>query len=542
MLNKTNIWSFNFILFFLIYSSNSFCQSLTLEKNYLNDIYRNKQLTDSLFSNNSFTVRPIQLDSLNKKTNPLYSTTTILPFVVQYYHNSDHPFGINLGALYPANGSQLYISGGYFKKYKKLTLQMQPEIIYAENTNFKIFPNEHFGPIWDAYYKWYNKIDLIEKFGYKTLYTILAGQSKIEYDVTKKVSIKISSENIWWGPGIDQGLVLTNNANGFLHFGFQTTEPIQTKYGSFEAQIIIGNLKNSNIQPTYLNKVFHNQFLYNPKLNEQRFITGYVFTFQPKITKGLFLGTANTSIAYYKDAKNLGDYLPFQNFVNAHIDKLNKRANMGSLFARYLLPESGAEVYLEYGRNDQYSTPINLLNGQKYPRGFIAGFRRISTPNKRGIRYSLTTEFAQLDATYKEQVVSAKSWYTNDYVRQGFTNNGKVIGAGIGPGSTSQMLDVSILYGNSNSGLTLQRIANNRDFYFSAYQDYVNWKSHWVDLSAKFHSNFFLRKKVAVNFNFTITNSLNYNWWFIPLTDPILPGRGFDAINYTTNIMFVYSL
>ena len=212
------------------------------------------------------------------------------------------------------------------------------------------------------------------------------------------------------------------------------------------------------------------------------------------------------------------------------------------MFARYVLPASNAEVYLEYGRKDQYPTLINLLNGQKYPRGFIAGFRRISTPNSNDVRFSITAEIAQLDATYQEQVNNAQSWYTNDYVRQGYTNNGKVMGAGIGPGSTSQMLDLSILYKNSNTGLTVQRIVNNRDFYFSAYQDYVNWKDHWVDLSANFHTYFNIKKRIFIKADLTITNSLNYNWWFIPLTDPILPGRGYDAINYTSHIMFVYSL
>ena len=530
------------ILFLLFQSQNGFAQSLSLEKSYLNDLYRNKQLTDSLNPNVSFTVRPILLDSASNTALHLGKTKLMLPLVVQYYNNTDHPFGINLGALYPANGTQIYISGGIIKKYKRFTIQLQPELVYAENSNFKIFPNEHFDPIWAAYYKWYNKIDLIEKFGNKSLYTLLPGQSKIEYAFNKNFSVKISTENEWWGPGIQQGLVLTNNANGFLHLAFQTQKPIETKFGSFEAQALIGNLQNSNIPPTYINKVFHNVFLYEPKTNEQRFITGYVFTFQPKITRGLFLGMANASVAYYKDASNLGDYLPLQNIVNAKIDDAGHRADLGSLFARYILPESNAEVYLEYGRKDRYPTPLNLLNGQKYPRGFIAGFRRISTPNRNDLRYSITAEIAQLDATYREQVNNAESWYTNDYVKQGYTNNGKVLGAGIGPGSTSQMLDLSVLYKNSKTGLTVQRIVNNRDFYFSAYQDYVNWKDHWVDLSATFHTYFYIKKRISIKADLTITNSLNYNWWFIPLTDPILPGRGYDALNYTSYIMFVYSL
>jgi hypothetical protein len=116
-----------------------------------------------------------------------------------------------------------------------------------------------------------------------------------------------------------------------------------------------------------------------------------------------------------------------------------------------------------------------------------------------------------------------------------------VLGAGIGPGSTNQMLDLSILYPNSIFGLTFNRTVNNRDFYFNAYQDYVNWKSHWVDLSTTFHSNFNIRKNINIVADLSISNALNYKWWFIPLSDPILPGRGYDALNINSNIMVVYN-
>ena len=530
-----------FILIFILHTNFLISQNLTLEKSYINNIYRNNQLLDSSDNDISFTIRPFNIDTNSIKNISTEKGIRILPFIFRLYNNTDHPFGYNLGALYPAKGAQFYISGGFYKKYKRLQIQFQPEFVYAENLNFKIFPNEHYDPIWWAHYKWYNKIDLIEKFDNNKINSFLPGQSKVEYDLNKSVSLKVSSENIWWGPGIKQGLVLTNNANGFFHLGLQTIKPFKTKYGSFEGQLIFGNLKNSNILPTYINKVFHNKFLYEPKLNQQRFVSGYVFTYHPKLLKGLYLGTANLSTAYFKDAHNILDYLPLNNILNSKIDKSNKRANLGSFFTRYIFHESNSEVYLEYGRNDKYPTITNLLDGETDPRGFVAGFRSISKLTKKKYRFSLTTEFSQLDAINSKQVTEVQSWYTHNYVRHGFTNNGKVLGAGIGPGSTNQMLDLSILYPNSIFGLTFNRTVNNRDFYFNAYQDYVNWKSHWVDLSTTFHSNFNIRKNINIVADLSISNALNYKWWFIPLSDPILPGRGYDALNINSNIMVVYN-
>jgi hypothetical protein len=530
------------ILFFIL--KLGFTQNLTLEKSFLTDYLRNRQLLDSFNQDRSFLIRPLNLvddsiQGLSMSKEKKYFN--VLPIAFQYNYNSDHPVGINLGAIYPTKGSQFYITGGLIKNINKWTIYLQPEIVYANNDHFRTFPNEHYDPIWASYYQWNNKIDLPEKFGNEPIFKILPGQSKIEYSFSNNFSVKLSTENIWWGPGNQQSLVISNNANGFTHLSVQTKKPIQTKVGSFEAQLLFGSLQNSNIEPDNMYKVFQGDFLYKPKLDEKRFITGYIITWQPKWTKGLFLGLANSSITYQKDLQNIADFLPTTNIIKTDNDKNGMRASLGSMFARYLLPKANAEVYMEYGRSDEYPSLINMLNGQRYPRGFIAGFRRISNQMKHHLRLEVTAEIAQLDATYYDQVINANSWYTHPYIRQGFTQNGKVLGAGIGPGGTSQMLDISFLKGTSKMGLMLQRSEHNKDFYFNAYQDWVNFKSHWVDLSAVYHAYVKVNKKIFINAQLAVTNSINYNWWYIPLTDPLLPGSGYDVLNYHSNIMVVYS-
>lgn len=532
------------LLLFIFIFKVGFTQNMTLEKSYLTDYLKNKQLLDSFNLDRSFTIRPLNLieDSLSGLSDlKAKKHLSILPISIQYNYNSDHPDGINLGSIYPTRGHQFYISGGIVKNINKWTIHLQPEIIYANNDDFRTFPNEHYDLIWASYYQWNNKIDLPEKFGNEPIFKINPGQSKIEYSFNKKYSVKLSTENIWWGPGNQQSLVISNNASGFLHIAFQTKKPVQTKIGTFEGQVLFGNLQNSNVDPINKYKVFHSEFLYNPKLDESRMIAGYILTWQPKWTKGLFLGIANASISYKKDVKNITDVLPTPNIFPTDNDKAGIRASLGSMFARYLLPKANAEVYIEYGRADKYPSIINIFNGQKYPRGFIAGFRRISNQMKHDLRFEVTAEIAQLDATYQEQVVSANSWYTHSYVRQGFTQNGKVLGAGIGPGGTSQMIDLSLLKGKSKMGLMLQRKEHNKDFYFNAYQDWINVKSHWVDLSAIYHAYVKVNKKIFINAELGVTNSINYNWWYIPLTDPLLPGSGYDVLNYHANVMLVYA-
>ena len=71
-----------------------------------------------------------------------------------------------------------------------------------------------------GYYKWLNNIDKPEQFGIKPFLKIFPGQSKIQYNFLKNYSVGISTQNLWWGPGIKNSLLMTNNAAGFLHQGF----------------------------------------------------------------------------------------------------------------------------------------------------------------------------------------------------------------------------------------------------------------------------------------------------------------------------------
>ncbi|MFK5143427.1 capsule assembly Wzi family protein, partial [Klebsiella pneumoniae] len=52
----------------------------------------------------------------------------------------------------------------------------------------------------------------------------------------------ISSENLWWGPGIYNSLLMSNNAPGFWHLTFNSRKPLKTPIGDFEWQLIGGKL------------------------------------------------------------------------------------------------------------------------------------------------------------------------------------------------------------------------------------------------------------------------------------------------------------
>ena len=546
--NKIKHSLFLQIAIIVLFFSHAKAQSLSLEKDFLTDYLRNQQLIGANKDSNnianaySFTIRPLELNNTIAKlynNKPLKKGLLLLPIVFNSTINSHHPVGQNFGAMLPTTSPQVYVSSGLYLTYKRWEFQFQPEIIYSANSSFETFKNENYAPIWWSYYKWLNNIDKPEQFGIKPFLKIFPGQSKIQYNFLKNYSVGISTQNLWWGPGIKNSLLMTNNAAGFLHLSLQTNKPVMTKWGTIEAQMVFGKLDNSGIFPPDTNRVMNGSLLYMPKSDQWRYFTGYTFSYQPKWVSGLFLGAGVSTSIYHKDISGPGDLLPFTGIIVSDAEKKGLKATYGSVFFRYLLKEARAEVYAEYGRNDRSASIINLITDQSYSRGYVVGFRKITKANRHNIRFEVTTEFTNLQATNAQEIVSARSWYINSNVRHGYTQLGKVMGAGIGPGSKSQSIDMNILRRKTKIGVTLERIDHNNDFYYNAYYPIRYWKKHWVDMGALYHAYFELKKQLFVKAQFGITRSLNYNWWEIPLVDPLLPGQGYDPINLHGNLTLI---
>lgn len=547
--NKIKHPSYLYIAIAVLFFSKLNAQSLSLEKDFLTDYLRNQQLigitsdSSKLEDAYSFTIRPLTLNNGIEKlynTKPYKKGIFLLPMVLNSTFNSHHPVGQNFGAMLPTTSPQVYVSSGIYFKNKRWEFQFQPEIIYSNNAPFETFKHDNYDPIWWSYYKWLNNIDAPEQFGIKPILKAFPGQSKIQFNFYKDISVGISTQNIWWGPGIKNSLLMTNNAAGFLHLSLQTNKPIVTKWGAIEAQMVFGKLDNSGIFPPDTNRVMNAVKLYTTKPTNWRYFTGYTFSFQPKWVPGLFLGASKSTSIYNNKMSGPLDLVPFAGLLVSNAEKANLKASYGSIFFRYVLKEARAEVYAEYGRNDRGATIVNLITDKNYNRGYVVGFRKITNANRHHLRFEVTTEFTNLQATNAQEIYNAKSWYINTNVRQGYTQLGKILGAGIGPGSKSQSIDISVLKRKTKIGVTLERIDHNNDFYYNAYYPIKYWKKHWVDMSALYHAYFELKKQLFIKAQFGITRSLNYNWWEIPLVDPVLPGKGYDPINLHGNLTLVY--
>lgn len=536
-----------FVVLLISFSAQS--QSSSMLGDGTDDYIHRSQLNGKVslasgLTNKSFASNLLALDSLldwKSKVHlnmPAGTGFNILPVSITTQLNSRHPWGWNDAAMIPARGFQTAVSAGFSFSSKYLSIQLKPEVVYAANTDFKGFADDQPDPYWTQYYRWLNSSDIPEKFGNSSYTKLFPGQSSIRFNIGN-ISAGVSTENLWWGPGSANALVLGNNAPGFLHGTINTIKPFETNIGTFEAQLIGGKLTGSGILPPGRNRYnSSNQLLYRPKREEDRYIAGFTLTWGPKWVKGLFLGFAKASYQYTSDISGVGDILPLEGIVKTSSEKNNLKASLGSLFARYVMPAEKAELYIEYGRNDKSPNIVNLIADNGYPRAYVAGFRKLFTLRNNS-QLEFLAEFTQLQLPTASLVFSGRSWYTDSSVRHGYTNQGQVLGAGIGPGSNVQMLDFSWVKGFNKIGLKFERLLHNNDFDYNAYSNPIDFTRHWVDVGTTLHADLAV-KNFLLSSQFALVRSLNYQWYtFIGLR---YFENGYDVLNFHGRISVAYRL
>lgn len=541
--SKIKIVGLSILSFFCFFAVSGYAQTIPvgLLEN-VEDAYRRQQLLGLDSSNSSYMIRPMHIAATNNLLlgeqkngdliyltqfrKELYSANEgkiafyLLPAVVQQQLNTHHPYGINDGSMVQAKGYQTQVSAGVYAKIGPLSIQLRPEYVFAQNSSFDKLSDAN-GTVFKTVVSraYYNKIDLPDRFGDGHYNKLSWGQSSIGLNAGP-VSLSLSNENLWWGPGVRNSLLMTNNASGFKHFSLNTTKPIQTYIGDFEGQIIAGRLEQSGIAPPAGTG-------FVSKANDWRYLSGIAITYQPKWVPGLYLGADRSFIVNRRDmGRSFADYFPifkalpkvdFNNPDRTNSEDQAKQDQYISFSARYVLPESKAEVYLQYGRNDHAYDLRDAIVEPEHTRAYVAGFRKLVPLVQEDEFIQIGLEFTQLQKSTTRESRASETWYTHYQVLDGYTNEGQVLGAGIGPGSNMQSLDLAWVKGLKKIGLLVERVVNNNDLLY-AYAEQSGEKSqyinrHWVDLAfgGKFAWNF---NKFIVNSQFTYIRSLNYqyNW------------------------------
>ena len=477
---------------------------------------RNEQLLGNGNPLISHTLRPLALDLVDTtKTYEIHSkklTLKALPITLSQQYNTFAPYGWNDGAMIPAKGYQTLLSAGLFAQYGILSVQLKPEYVFAGNPDFETFPLNETSSVREINAYYLNHSDLPTSFGDQSYSKLNWGQSKISINY-KSISAGVSTENLWWGPGQRNSLIMSNNATGFLHFTLNTRKPIQTFIGSFEGQIIAGKLEGSGISSPKSQFIIDGNDYEIAKSNDWRYINGLSINYQPKWVPGLFVGLNRTIQVYRGDmGSGFSDYMPifapFQKNKTTGEDAKN-RDQLASLYFRWVMKESKFEFYGESGWNDHSATLWDLFESPEHSRAYLLGFSKIFMLNKTKNKYlKVNFETTRLEQSADRLVRPAGAWYQHGIVLHGYTNKGEVLGAGIGPGSNLQTLDFSLWQKDKIYGIQVERYAHNMDFFYDAYSDY---NRKWVDLS---FNTYTYRKlgDLGIQAKLSLSQMRNYQW------------------------------
>lgn len=393
--------------------------------------------------------------------------------------NTGYPHGTNTGLLWAGRGVQARISAGASFAAGPLRVGLYPELAYHANAAFTIMPFTGDSASQFAYPWWVRngkaRIDWPQRFGADPFFLAAPGQSFVSLE-GYGVRGGISTENLWWGPALRQSIILGNEAAGFPHAFLGTADGWKGRFGRLDTELIWGLLSESDYYDD------------DPE-NDRRLLTGMVLAWQPPVPSGLSLGLARVFYQRFdSDSLSVGDFVPF--FSSFLKDDLITEDNpfgrdakdqLIALYARYAIPRTGFELYAEFARNDYSQNFRDLVSEPDHTRGYTLGFQQVI--RSRSLWYRLRGEMTTLGVTRTSLVRSAGPYYVHGVVDGGYTHDGQLLGAGIGPGSDAQYLGFDILHGRGRHGLHVERVRYDDDAYYRFIAPQHRFHAHDVELS-----------------------------------------------------------
>ena len=402
-----------------------------------------------------------RMDFLRRMTHQKGLALSAFDPEVRLFWNSTRPFGMNDASVWQGRGATLALSSGAFLRIGPLSASLRPTILYNQNRAFEQWSESSFQ------HPTYSSIDMPERFGPDPFTTFDLGQSYIRLDY-KGLAVGLSNENMWWGPALHNPIVMSNNAPGFPHLFLGTSGPQNIWIGQIQTRWIWGELTESDY------------FDENPD-NDKRLITGIVLDFAPALIPGLSFGLTRIYTFYRPNTLTSDDFLlVFQAFLKKNTTQSNggdQKDQILSAYLRWLVPESGLEIYGELGRGDHSEDFRDFFLEFEHGTGYTLGLQKAFVgPWDKDMRLSAEITRLQHPKTslLRNPHPTGSYFYTHSGVRQGYTQLGQVIGAGIGPGSNSQIVALDLFESWGKAGLYARRTTLNADYFYYIQYPIVN--------------------------------------------------------------------
>jgi len=371
--------------------------------------------------------------------------------------NSAFPYGANDGPLWAGKGITTAVQAGFSARFGPVSLVVAPIAFHAQNAAFDLLPiagdsvvRSPFGDPRNGH-----AIDLPQRFGEGAYARIDPGESTLRVDLPV-VTAGISTASQHWGPAAHNPILLGNNAPGYLHGFAGSSSPLNVLVGRAHGRMVWGKLDQSPYSPVP-----------GDLRSADRFMAGIVATFIPRGAEGLEIGGGRFfHTPWPLGGLQWGHFLkPFEGFLKIHLDttgfgddSVSDIGNqLASVYARWVLPKSGLELYGEYGRDDHSKDLRDVALEPDHASGFMLGFRKLLTRSDSRI-LALHGEVLNLEVSHLQRVRFQAPFYTHAAgTRQGHTQRGQLLGAASGYGGGGSVLGVDYIHPTGRWSATWSR-------------------------------------------------------------------------------------
>jgi len=372
-------------------------------------------------------------------------------------NNSTIPFSLNDGAMWAGRGWNERVRFGLQAEWGRLFLTVAPEFVASQNLAYPM-PAPATVPVRPADRNplsspWHldPSLDAALRFGYTGFHLLDPGQSTLGVHLGT-LAVGVSTENEWWGPGIRNAIVMSDNATGIPRVFLRTSRPLRTPIGDIEGRWFLGALVESRYFDTHPS-------------NDWRSISGLILVWRPEFDRDLTLGLARTVYApldrwYGLPAHLLDVLLGSGRRAAARPDTglVNAREQIVSLFGRWVFPADHFALHFEWARTQLPASLRDLLTDPNHSQGYTLGLEW-GAPVHGGrdlVRLQAEGTYLEKSPSYRDRPLA--SFYTSSSVPQGYTQDGKVIGAAIGQGSSGQWMGLDYIAPKWLAGVFAGRI------------------------------------------------------------------------------------
>jgi hypothetical protein len=398
---------------------------------------------------------------------PLYSHTSF---------NSDYARGVYDGYFWQGAGWNQTFSTGVQGRWGNLEYTFAPQLVYSQNKDYHL--RKSYGDEPEYQNRFSYPIDYVMQYGNGSVTDIYFGQSEITYS-KYNARLSLSTQNTIWGPVIFNPAMMSNHANGFPYVGIGTDKPWNTRAGLIEIQWQFGITQESD----YFND--------DPK-DDEVITNGFVMRYQPSFLPGFSVSLQRSLRLQLQDADEWSDYIMlFRDFArrgqrNARGEDNETADQIFSIGAEYRVPSNNFKIYFEWIRGDFASDIFDFLTQLEHNAGYTIGIAK-DFYLESGSRVRVNYEHANLAVWETARIRNSGSLYEHHHVRQGHTNNGQVLGAAIGPGSSFHALSVGYNIGHKSILFEYFRTRYNDDeFYLYLFDEIGNYQDiehyfgvHW---------------------------------------------------------------